>query len=111
MVKRKTDAEREAEWSAAEARVWVRFRGKLEAAAGHDEALAISLDTQERPAPDAPGYRYYSNLAFFLGTFTVPGGSGHEERALYLELVRRIDAAAELKPGVMERVERDLATE
>ena len=103
--KRKTADEKRAEWAEAEHRVWVYFKEDLEAAAGFAEAQALTLKT---PAQGAPGRGYYSNLAFFLREFAVPAGSNQKERTMYLNLVRRIDAARQLKPGVRERLEREL---
>ena len=56
------------------------------------------------PPPDAPGRRFYSNLGFFLGAFTVPMGSNQTERSHYIEFIKRLDAAGALKPGAAEAV-------
>jgi hypothetical protein len=45
------------------------------------------------------------DLAFFLQDFTIPDGSNNEERALYFQLVQRLDKAGELVPGARERIE------
>jgi len=35
-------------------------------------------------------------------------GSNYEERALYLKLIQRLDAAGELKPGAGQKIQEDL---
>jgi hypothetical protein len=83
---------------------WPAFRDRLAQAQTMAEARALVGDT---PKPDAPGRTFYSNLDFFLQSFTIPGGSNSEERALYLAFVRRLEAAGVLKPGVMARLESE----
>jgi hypothetical protein len=102
MAKRRTKADRERERYEADRREWERFRPRLEAAQTLADALRLAADT---PRSDEPGRRYYSNLSFFLQTFIVPDGSSHEERALYLQLVRRLDATGVLKPGAGEKIQ------
>jgi len=94
--KRKTKAERLEEWAMAEGNQWEEFRPELEAAKTYSDALKL---VSEAPAPDSPGRRYYSNLRFFLTGFIPPHGSSYGEKALYLELIARMDAAGDLKPG------------
>jgi hypothetical protein len=85
--------------------VWDAFRPKLEAVQNLAEAHILAAQT---PPPNAPGRRYYSNLAFFLGCFGVPGGSSYAEKALYLQLIARLDATGILKPGACPKIESDL---
>lgn len=100
---RKAADQRSQERADAERRCWDQFRPKLEALQTFDDAVRL---VGQAPPPDAPGRRYYSNLGFFLNGFAVPAGSGYTERALYLQLVQRIDAAGGLKPGALEPIER-----
>jgi hypothetical protein len=69
---RKTKAEREQEWQAADRRLWEEFRPRLEALTSFVDAR---LFVDDAPPRDSPGRRYYSNLGFFLQAFTVPEGS------------------------------------
>ena len=102
---RKTKAQRNQERADAERRVWEIFRPKLDAVEDIVEAHKLVAET---PPPDAPGRRYYSNLAFFLQCFGVPGGSSYAEKALYLKLIARLDATGILKAGAREKIESDL---
>ena len=72
---------------------------------GLKDAVAL---VDQAPGPDRPGRHFYSNLGFFLQSFMVPNGSNSDERALYVQLIRRMDEAGELKPGVPERIEAEL---
>ena|SRR5215216_1218121 len=101
----KTKAQRDHEYKEAERREWEIFRPKLDAIQSPVEAWQL---VAEAPPPDAPGRRYYSNLGFFLQAFTVPGGSSHAERALYLQFIQRLDAAGILKPGARQQIEQSL---
>ena len=89
--KRKTKAQRKQERDDADRRAWDVFRPRLEALETYVDAKLLMA---EAPRPDAPGRRYYSNLAFFLQTLVVPADSTYEERALYLRFIQRLDAAA-----------------
>jgi hypothetical protein len=102
---RKTKAQRHQEWADAERRVWDIFRPKLEAVQNFAEAQILAAET---PPPNAPGHRYYSNLAFFLGCFGVSGGSSYAEKAQYLQLIKRLDAGGGLKAGARQKIEDDL---
>ena len=84
--------------------MWGVFRPKIDAATTLADALQLVAQT---PPPDAPG-RSYSNLAFFLQCFGVPGGSTYAEKALYLQLINRLDATGVLKAGACQKVEEDL---
>ena len=100
--RRKTaDERRQAEYE-ADARQWQVFRPKLEAASSMDAARALLNDA---PGQGMPGRHFYSNLGFFLQSFEIPNGSTDSERRLYLEFVRRLDAAGELKPGALAMIE------
>ena len=102
---RKTKAEREQEWAEADHRVWEQFRPRLEALKSYREA---ELLVNNALPPDSPGRQYYANLGFFLQSFIVPGGSNYTEKVLYLQLIRRLDALGQLKPGVRQQCEQEL---
>jgi hypothetical protein len=99
---RRTEADRRQEHEDAKARAWDSFSKKLGLVNSFGEAKALCGET---PPPDAPGRTFYSNFAFFLGNFTIPNGSNRAERALYLALIVRLDAAGELKPGARQTIE------
>ena len=107
---RKTQAQRNQEFSEKERRVWDEFRPKLESLASFIDAQLLVASA---PPPDSPGRRYYSNLGFFLQSFAVPMGSSRGERAMYLQFIRRLDAAGALNPGaaepIIENLQRALA--
>ncbi len=102
---RKSKTQRDQERAEAERRVWEQFRPRLDALQSFADALKL---VAEAPPPDAPGRRYYSNLGFFLQSFTVPLGSSHAEKSLYLQFIRRLDAAGALKPGAGQQIEEAL---
>jgi hypothetical protein len=60
------------------------------------------------PGPSQPGRKYYSNLGFFLGQFTVPAGSSYSERRLYIELIERFESSGNLELGAAQRVITEL---
>lgn len=103
--RRKTKAEGAQEWAAAEGRCWETFRAKLAAARGYVEARLL---VEQAPPTDMPGRRFYSNLGFFLGNFLPPAGSSYDEKALYLQLLQRIDAEGLLKPGARQQADEAL---
>lgn len=105
MRRRKTKAEYEREFYEAKRRVWEIFRPQLESLYSYTEAHQL---VDQAPPPDAPGRTYYSNLAFFLDSFSIPAGSDHIERKLYLQFIQRLDAAGELKPGARQKIEETL---
>ena len=84
---------------------WEKFRSILQAVQDCGEALALAL---AMPHQDVPVRKFHTNLLCFLQDFTVPKGSNPEERALYLELIRRFEAGGELKPGVRRQFEQAL---
>jgi hypothetical protein len=99
-----TKANDDPEYAEAEERVWEDLRTKLSSLHTYLDALQLAADGA--PALDAPGRRCYANLAFFLRTaFEVPVRSSYAEKQAYLELVRRLDAAGQLKPGVGKQAE------
>jgi hypothetical protein len=98
---RKTKAQRDHERAEADRREWETFRPRLNALQSYTDAVRLVAET---PPPDAPGRRYYSNLGFFLQAFTVPFGSSHAEKALYLQFIQRLDAGGELKPGAGQKI-------
>ena len=97
---RRTQADRDCERAAAEQRAWEEFLPKLAALQTFAEAQLL---VDQAPPPDSPGRRYYSNLGFFLGAFTVPMGSNNTERSHYIVFIivfiNRLEAAGALKPG------------
>jgi hypothetical protein len=99
---RKTNAERRQERDAAERRCWDEFFPKLEAVQGFVEAMKL---LNEAPPPDATGRRYYSNLGWFLRTYSVPDGASHEENAQYLRLLERFDAEGAIMAGMRGKLE------
>lgn len=101
MPRRRTEKDRRRDREEAERLAWERFRPRLEGVKDYVEAKTLTL---EAPPPDAPGRRFYSNLAFFLGDFAVPHGSSDAEKGLYIGLMERMDAAGNLKAGVKDRV-------
>jgi hypothetical protein len=103
----RTKADREREYRDREQKVWDEFVPQLAALQTYDDAVELAART---PRPDAPGRRYYSNLSFFLGQFTVPMGSNGTERSLYAAFIRRLDAAGALKPGNTDRILAALAS-
>jgi hypothetical protein len=107
MTNPKTAADRRQERERAEDQYWQKFKARLESAGGYAEIRAIA---EEAPPPDAVGRQFHSNLIFFLDTFSRPGGASAFERALYVQLLRGMDAAGDLKPGVRRRAERDLGS-
>lgn len=107
MPTRRTNADRVREFKEREQQVWDAFLPQLASLQTYDDALLLVSRT---PPPDAPGRKYYSNLSFFLGQFTVPMGSNGTERSLYSALIRRLDAAGALKPGNADRILAALAS-
>lgn len=103
---RKTAAEVRQEWAMREYRAWSDFRQRLEGVNTYADALRLAHDSAIRP--NSPGRRYHSNLAFFLGQFQTPYGSNQTEKALYIQLIQRLDDAKQLKPGVREPIQRAL---
>jgi hypothetical protein len=102
---RKAKARRDQERYEADRREWEIFRPKLEALQTYPEAQLLVLET---PPPDPPGRKYYSNLSFFLGAFSVPGGASYAEKALYLKFIQRLDDSGALKPCTGQIVEEAL---
>jgi hypothetical protein len=84
--RRKTKAEQRMEWDEAERRVWDAFLPRLQAAQGI--ADAIILWSQAVPE-SRPGRKYYSNLGFFLHTFSPPDGASGYELSLYAQIIER----------------------
>ena len=86
---------------------WKKFRNILQGGQDYSEALALAL---AMPRQDIPARRYHTNLLYFLQDFSVPKGATPEERAMYLELVRRFEATGEIRPGVRRQFEQALQT-
>lgn len=102
---RKTKAQLDQERYEADRREWEIFRPKLEALQTYPEAELLVLET---PPPDSPGRKYYSNLSFFIGSFSVPSGASYAEKALYLRFIQRLNASGALIPGTGQKVEETL---
>jgi hypothetical protein len=101
-TRREREAERERMRANQEREVWDDLVGKLAKVKDLKDALMLA---HSGPGPDRPGRRYYSNFQFFMGGFAVPGGANGTERSMYLQIVRRLDANGELKPGALAEVE------
>lgn len=101
---RKTKAQRGQERSEAERRQWETFRPRLDALQTYVDAMKLMAEAP----PAAPGRSYYSNLGFFLQSFTVPMGSSYGEKALYLQFIQRLDDAGALRPGARIQIEEAL---
>jgi len=97
-VARKSVAQHEQERLDAERRVWDTFRPRFEKASTFREAGELAEDPYA-PQSGAPGRKYFSNLAFFLGSFSPPGGASGTELRLYIAFLRKIEK--ELKPGFL----------
>ncbi len=100
----KSRREKMAEFERAEARCWIEFKEALAAARTAVDALVL---VYKAPPESSPGRRFYSNLGFFMQRFTMPYGATREERLLYGELMRRMDASGSLKPSVLNTFERE----
>ncbi len=98
-----TKAQQGPELAEAERRVWEEFSAKLSGL--HTYLDALTLVAEGAPPPDAPGRRFYANLGTFLQMFQVPVRSSQAEKELYLQLLDRLDAARQLRPGVRQQLE------
>ena len=105
MARRKSAGERRQEKVGKPNQYWEKFRSMLHATENRCDALALAL---AMPRQETPSRKFHKNLLWFLQDFTVPNESNPEERSLYLELIRRFDAAGELKPGMKFQVEKAL---
>lgn len=102
LQRRKSKHERDYEHNQAEQRGWQDFRTRLDSVQNFAEAMQL---TEDAPPTDAPGRKYYSNLGTFLTDFSVvPAGTSYEEKALYLQLIQRLDAMGDLKSGSAEMI-------
>jgi hypothetical protein len=95
------DERRQADYEAL-GRARAAFLRRLGAAG--NMAVAQMLLKDAPPQGDI-GRRFFSNLGFFLQAFEIPNGASDGEQTAYLEFVRRLDAAGELKPGALDRIE------
>ena len=103
--KRKSKAERDRERYEAKVRAWELFRPRLAALSCYADVRKL-LD--DMPLPDTPSRSYYTNLLWFLDTFSPPGASSCEEKRLYIQLAERMDKAGELKSGVFASIKRSV---
>lgn len=69
--------------------------------------LQLSL-LSDSVAPGTPGRSYYSNLGFFMQTFSPPAGANAFELAQYRRLIALFENEGALKPGVRSRFEEAL---
>jgi len=99
MAKGPTKAEREAKEYERERVLKERFLAQLAGLKSYAEALEF---VAKGATPTDPSRPFYSNLGWFLGTFDPPGNASAQEKRLYIELLKRMDAAGELKQGVLE---------
>ena len=104
--RRKTAAEKRQERATLEQKAWELFRKRLEAVDSFVDAQQLAFDRDIRPY--SPGRRYYSNLAFLLNYFHPPADSNNTEKALYIQLIQRLDDANQLKPGLGKQVQSAL---
>ncbi len=100
---RKTETQRRAEWTAAEALRWNEFYKQLENVDSLEGAYKLHSSA---PPENAPGRRYYSNFGFFLHYFAPPHGANSTERAQYLRLIKLFDDAGNLSDGAREEIEQ-----
>jgi hypothetical protein len=105
VARRKSADERSQERYDAERRALELFLPKLEALVSWSDGLQLMRNT---PSQSDPGRKYYANLGFFMDGFRFPAGAGATELGLYVEWVRRMDAAGELKAGALPAVEQQL---
>jgi hypothetical protein len=101
--KRKTKAERDAEFNRQTREHWPIFKAKLE----KTSTIAEAEELRRQAVPvDAPGRKFYSNFGTFLvGGFMVPHGAGHAELRLYLDFLRRLVMSGELKSEYLPQIE------
>jgi hypothetical protein len=92
-----------AEWDNAASRRWNELVAKVNTAQDLADARKI---VPESPPLDSPGRNFYTNLAFFLDTFTPPASSNDEEKTLYIQLLRTLDKAGDLRTGERQRIEK-----
>lgn len=103
--RRKTKAQRDQERYEKEQRAWDLFRPQLETIGSVADAKKVLAGM---PPPDSPGRKYYTNLGWFVDTFSPPGNSSAEEKGLYIEIIRKMDEQGELKEGAREQIEMGL---
>jgi hypothetical protein len=103
--RRKTKAEREQERYVADRRAWEVFRPRLESVASFTDALQLM---SESVPPDAPGRRYYSNLAFFMQGFSPPAGANALELRQYRRPLEVFESEGALRLGARSQLESAL---
>jgi hypothetical protein len=99
--KRKTADERSAEKWEADQQAWEYFEPRLSALQTMEDAYKLMADAAP---PDSSGRKYFSNLGFFLSSFTVPGGASSKEKRLYVRFVERLDDAGMLVVGARKTI-------
>jgi hypothetical protein len=106
--RRKTAAERRQESYEADRRAWELFYPRLTAVQSLNDAIALM---GEVVPPDTPGRRFYSNLGFFLQTFSAPAGASLAELTEYARLINLFDAEGALRAGARAEVDQRLQDE
>lgn len=113
MGKRKTKAERMAEWAELEAKEFKKFINSLSKVNTYIETKLFIENN--RPMESQPGRRFYSDLDWFLRTKIIPDGAFWDPRECqaFLGLVRRFKRhdAAVFKPGSLDQWERYVLAE
>ncbi len=84
--RRKTKSERESERWAKEQAIWQAFFPRLRACQSLTDAIVL---VHEAVPEGRPGRKFYSNLGFFLNTFSAPDGASATELAAYIAIVER----------------------
>ena len=108
MAKRpRTKAEREQERYELERKTWERFRPRLEGIACMADAIEV---LKGMPAPDTPFRKHYTNLLWFMDTFSPPGNSSRAEKGLYIEMVKKMEKAGEIEEGKRQQIENELTS-
>lgn len=102
---RKSKAERDQERYEQLRLTWERFRPKLEAIRCKADAIEV---LNGMPAPDTPFRKHYTNLLYFMDTLRPPGNSSGEEKALYIEVAKRMTEAGEISEGAQQEIEAEL---
>lgn len=103
--RRKSKAERDQERYEQERLTWERFRPSLEAIRCKADAIEV---LRGMPAPDTPFRKHYTNLLYFMDTFSPPGNSSSEEKALYIEVTKKMAEAGEMSEGAQQKIETEL---
>jgi hypothetical protein len=99
--RQKTQADRNRERAAEEREVWNYFYSCLKTLQTLPEALQL---VGEAVPSDNPGRKYYSNLGFFLRTFTPPDGANYSEISCYIQFIPHLVRAETIKAEDGEKI-------